>query len=309
MPGSIDALQNTPTNATSTPERWALQADSWIKRQLGIKTEQNANRNAASTQLRCPILITDISTQQTDLVSVMSCLNNVKVMYTFGQMMGNVTIRGNVLLGPLGSVQSDGVARLDEWYNTYRVSVYKKPISFCIGGRAFKMFLTGMAYGAADPELNILPFGAVGTFIDPKNEDTQVFNPDNSIVTQASAAATAPVVLTPSVANDNKSMVDALVTEGQAQAAVSAAYTQTYDKGLAQWAPGLEPSYVPYRSSSAAPWAGKATPAGDVVSTDVVRGPTDKAEAEAKKYEQNKAEQQKALAGLNIKRGTSRNVE
>lgn len=142
----------------------------------GVYAIEELNRNARDDemgQLEAPILINSVETTQNDIISQMSCLNNTKVLYTFGQSFGNVAVGGEVLLGPLGNMptgEKGGTRRLLDFFWTYRVSVYERPITVSINGEAFYMYLTGLKLGAVDRELHILPFVLVGTLLDLSRE-------------------------------------------------------------------------------------------------------------------------------------------
>ncbi len=130
-----------------------------------------------------PILIMGIELGQQDIVSPVSCLNNVKLFYTFGQSFGNVMIRGEMLLGPLGSVQSDGVRILNDFFNQQRVSNLKRATTFSIAQTAYQMYMTGLQIGQVDVEFHVLPFVFTGVLIDPANSDSSLLNPANTVIT------------------------------------------------------------------------------------------------------------------------------
>lgn len=159
-----------------------------------------------------PILIMGIELSQQDIVSPVSCLGNVKIFYTFGQAFGNVMIRGEMLLGPLGSVQSDGVRLLSDFFNQQRVSNLKKATTFSIAQTAYQMYMTGLQIGQVDIEFHVLPFVFTGVLIDPANQDSSLLNPANSVITtsgltevttstvqdnSAAAAAAQPITQSP----------------------------------------------------------------------------------------------------------------
>jgi len=133
--------------------------------------------NLAST----PILIMGISLDQADIVSAVSCLGNIKVFYTFGQAFGNVHIRGEMLLGPLGNIQSDGVRLLSDYFDQQRVSNLKRATTFSIAKTAYQMYLTGLTIGDIDVQFHVLPFMLTGTLIDPSNQNTSKLNPANQV--------------------------------------------------------------------------------------------------------------------------------
>lgn len=131
-------------------------------------------RSEAAGQLESPILITGVTTVQNDVISLMSCLNNTKVIHTFGQSFGNVQITGEILLGPLGNMtlgERGGVRRILDFFWKFRVSVHGLPITVSVSGEAFYMYLSGLQLGAADNDLHTLPFMLTGTLLDLSRED------------------------------------------------------------------------------------------------------------------------------------------
>jgi len=135
-----------------------------------------------NSQAATPVLIMGIEISQTDIVSAVSCLNNIKVFYTFGQAFGNVVIRGEMLLGPLGSIQSDGVRILNDYFHSQRVSNLKKATTFSVAQTAYKMYMTGLMIGNVDVEFHVLPFVISGVLIDPSNQDSSLLNPANRLI-------------------------------------------------------------------------------------------------------------------------------
>jgi len=138
--------------------------------------------NDKNTLASTPVLIMGIEITQTDIISAVSCLNNIKVFYTFGQAFGNVVIRGEMLLGPLGSIQSDGVRVLSDYFNQQRVSNLKKPTTFSVAQTAYKMYMSGLMIGNVDVEFHVLPFVITGILIDPSNQASSLLNPANQII-------------------------------------------------------------------------------------------------------------------------------
>lgn len=138
--------------------------------------EMRDTRDDEMGQLEAPILIYGVETTQNDIVSLLSCLNNTKVIYTFGQSFGNVVVNGEILLGPLGNMtvgERGGVRRLLDFFWTYRVSVYERPITVSINGEAFYMYLTGLRLGKVDPDQHTLGFMLVGTLLDLSREEVK----------------------------------------------------------------------------------------------------------------------------------------
>lgn len=155
--------------------------------------------NPPMTQGQSPILITGVRTQESDIVSRVPCLNNYKVYYSFGQNFGNITVTGEVLLGPTGDVDTMGVAFLRNFFTLFRVSNYEQTIAVNDIDRAYNMFLEGMQIMELDKEFNILPFALFGTMVDPSRTTPPKVNPGTVVLSDvnlddASLAAALSVV-------------------------------------------------------------------------------------------------------------------
>ena len=171
-------------------ERYATQAarsstSDWLKT---VSNKQTVSRDADLAQfadsLQYPILLLQVQIAQSDLVSAVACLDNFKVLYTFGQNFGQVQIGGEVLLGSIGTAgEARAAQRLRDFFAKYRISVWKQPIKLSTLGTSYLVYLTGMQLGAVDTNFNVLPFVLTGMLIDPQNEKaagantvTQVLN-------------------------------------------------------------------------------------------------------------------------------------
>ncbi len=131
-----------------------------------------------------PLLITSISPQQRDLVSETPCLDNYKVFTVFGQAFGQVTIEAEILLGDFSSNTYEVVQRLYAWFDKYRVSKRKLPISVSVGPVARYVYLTAMAVGKADAVYQTIPFLLAGTLLDLNGSDVSKINPNGLVITE-----------------------------------------------------------------------------------------------------------------------------
>lgn len=104
----------------------------------------------------------------------MPCMENFKVVYVFGQAMGNVMVLGEILLGPIytgGS--STGIWTLRQWFDANRASTRRKAIDVSLGPGAgsFRFLLQGLSLGQQDLERHIQPFALRGILIDKAGAD------------------------------------------------------------------------------------------------------------------------------------------
>lgn len=114
-----------------------------------------------------PILINAAPTTRSDISSMVSCLENVKVIYSFGQDFGTIEIVGEVLLGPSGTINA-GERILEDYFQKYRMSNYKKMVklSSTSGNTKTPFFLISYSKGSVDPETHILPFTFSGVVVE-----------------------------------------------------------------------------------------------------------------------------------------------
>lgn len=105
-----------------------------------------------------PVLLMSVNTLDGDLVSPVSTLDNTRILHSFGAAWGSININGMILLGESGG-QPQGVSRVIEWFEANRVSKRKSAVSVSMpGGKAYKMFVTGLGISEADPQFNLQMF-------------------------------------------------------------------------------------------------------------------------------------------------------
>lgn len=151
-------------------------------------------------EFNSPILLTSIEFNQVDITNQVPCLDNVKVFYSFGQNFGQVAISGEILMGPLGAINYDGVNRLVDFFWKNRVSVKKKPIAVSAANNSYFVYLTGLRIGQVNADFHILPFTMFGTLLDIEREKANIVNTSGTVITEGSltepslfAALTAPL--------------------------------------------------------------------------------------------------------------------
>lgn len=133
------------------------------------------------------VLIRAVDLQQSDIISQMAGLNNFKVVYTFGQAFGQTSIFCELLLGRNSELKKEAVTFLENFFNTYRVSVFQRPISVSVADQAKFVYLTGLSVGRVEEEFNVLPFILTGTVLDLAGRNSSaLINPDGEVLTAAS---------------------------------------------------------------------------------------------------------------------------
>ena len=107
-------------------------------------------------------ILTGYNVQEQEIVAQAACLNDLRVMYTFGKGFGNIQITGEMLLGA-PEAQSSIEGALFGYYETNRVSVKKKPLTLSIsGGGSIPFYLIGISVNQYNLELELLPFSLTG---------------------------------------------------------------------------------------------------------------------------------------------------
>jgi len=110
------------------------------------------------------VILTGYQLREQEILGKTACLNDYRVMYSFGKGFGDITISGEALLG--APEQSDSFeAKLKTFYETNRVSQkVDGAVKFSTGQAAetFEFFLVGMSVNGYQPEVEILPFSFTG---------------------------------------------------------------------------------------------------------------------------------------------------
>lgn len=116
-----------------------------------------------------PILLTAVTGTKSDNLGLFPCLENFKVIYTFGQGFGDTTISGVVFLGRADETNvSQSMAQLQRYFDRHRASVWKRPISVSMGSLkvAQRVYLRQLRMGAPDTELHVQPFEMSGVLVE-----------------------------------------------------------------------------------------------------------------------------------------------
>lgn len=195
-----------------------------------------------------PILINGVQFKDSDIVGRMPCLNNYKVYYSFGQNFGDISISGEVLLGPLGGIKTDGVNRLRDFFAMYRVSVYNKPIVVHIVDKAYLMYLEGLQILPIDREFHILPFMLFGTMLDISRTASGLLNPSSVVLSDVNldngSLAAALSVINPQVASQTTSASGSTVSATPAASSSTVASTTAANQAVSNpptTGPGANP--------------------------------------------------------------------
>jgi len=111
------------------------------------------------------ILFTGYSLNETEIVAKNACLNDQRVMYTFGKGFGDITVNGEILIGAPSTEGSDSESKLLEFYEENRVSNKKKEtlkLSVANESEIIPFYLVGMSIMQYNVALEILGFRLIG---------------------------------------------------------------------------------------------------------------------------------------------------
>ena len=117
---------------------------------------------------KIPMYITSVDVVDFDITGKTICLNDKRILYEFGKGFGQITIRGEVLLGHKSAGEKGAkLSKLVSWFNSNRVSKNSKPLTLSSGsfGGTFKYYLTTFNCGNWNPELGICNFTITGDLV------------------------------------------------------------------------------------------------------------------------------------------------
>ena len=121
-----------------------------------------------------PVLISGVQVEERDIVAPVITLGSKKFLFVFGQGFGELSVMGQILLGPDGAT-TDGIRILSEFFEANRISnpaIQKQEdgptISISMPGKvAYKSYLVGVMYSPPDAETHIMPFALACLIADP----------------------------------------------------------------------------------------------------------------------------------------------
>jgi hypothetical protein len=110
------------------------------------------------------ILLQGVDLRVGDIIQPVVTLENTKVLYTFGSDFGNVSIGGEILLGPANAeANSPSFNLITSYFDTNRVAISQKPVKLSMpGSKSYFVYLQGLSIGRVDPEFHIQPFAFAG---------------------------------------------------------------------------------------------------------------------------------------------------
>ena len=102
------------------------------------------------------VMLDEINIGGADSVAPTDALGDKHVMYVFGPAFKDVAISGTIYLKSCGGI--DGIAEVDNFFSTYRVSNSRQAVNVSVGMAKVGMYVSDMSFGTADPEKNTITF-------------------------------------------------------------------------------------------------------------------------------------------------------
>ena len=121
-----------------------------------------AGGNLFQTNSKWAILFTGYTITEQEILSKSACLEDKRVMYSFGKGFGDISITGEALLGNSKS-KANFESTLKEFYESNRLSQNPVPLKLSvIGTNVFEFYLVGVNVAGYNSNYEILPFSLVG---------------------------------------------------------------------------------------------------------------------------------------------------
>lgn len=109
------------------------------------------------------VLIDSVDISKVDAVTPKDALDDKHALYIYGKSFGQVAVHGTAYLGKGGKEAPSVIGDIDNWFQAFRVSTYKKPVELSIANQ-FKgnVYVTKLRFGQAEPRLNTIKFTIEG---------------------------------------------------------------------------------------------------------------------------------------------------
>lgn len=115
-----------------------------------------------------PILVVNSSITENELILPTSTLDRKKVIYTFGEDYGNVTISGIVFLGSVTQPTEGLTPVIDYFQNNAVTRNGGDPVNLSVpGGGGYRVYLRSLRIHDAKPQLNAHGFSIIGIKASP----------------------------------------------------------------------------------------------------------------------------------------------
>ena len=182
-------LSTTASKGYCAIEEWTryFHQDPFAGYQQSDLTTGAANiAKAKNAAAMVPVLFTGVQISQQDVVGRTLCMDNIKILYSFGRNFGDVAITGEILLGNFddASKAQTTIKNFSDFFWQYRVSNYLLPVTVSLLKETYLVYLEGLSIGAIDPQTHIMPFMMHGTLLDiSRDAATQKINTAGFVLT------------------------------------------------------------------------------------------------------------------------------
>ncbi len=112
-----------------------------------------------------PILLTEAIINKKDLVLPVTTLSNKKVLYTFGEDFGTISLNGIIFLGKVGG-DNAGISAVLDWYGENSVGNKTSPTASKLslpGKKALSIYVVGITLNQPNHQNNYIPFTITAT--------------------------------------------------------------------------------------------------------------------------------------------------
>jgi len=136
----------------------------------GFYSVEGLSHGTRSSNIYAPILIKGVPHEDKDIIAPVTTLNGKQIIYRFGKGLGNVSIEGELLLGPGG--HTDTYGDLVTFFEENRVAVRDEPVTVSMpGGRGIKVYLQRLSIARVDPNHHTQDFIFVGIKAEPSEAE------------------------------------------------------------------------------------------------------------------------------------------
>ncbi len=120
------------------------------------------SKGGAGDTLEYAILFTGYTLNEQEITAKASCLNDQRVMYSFGKGFGDIAIIGEILCGNPAD-QGGGQKIIQDYYEDNRVHVLEDTVTLSASDATYEFYLTGLSILQYNVNLEILGFRLTGT--------------------------------------------------------------------------------------------------------------------------------------------------
>lgn len=114
-----------------------------------------------------PVLLHYATVNGADIVMPQTTLNNVKLLYAFGQQFGQVSIVGSLLLGTPEVGNARALSNLFDWFAQNRSTARHTPLTLSMAGSVgVKVHIINLAIGELDQNFHVQQFALSGLMAD-----------------------------------------------------------------------------------------------------------------------------------------------